>query len=92
MPIDRRLLDILACPVSKVALQPLTTAQIDALNATVASGKLLRVDGATVQTPLREGLITTDGKVIYRIEDGVPVLLPDEGIGTTQLDGFPRNA
>ena len=33
--------------------------------------------------------VTTDGKVIYRVEDGVPVMLPDEGIGTTQMHDFP---
>ena len=46
--------------------------------------------GATVAAPLAEGLITSDGKVIYRIDDGIPVMLPDEAIGTTQLHDFPR--
>ena len=36
------------------------------------------------------GLVTIDGKVVYRIEDGIPVLLADEGIGTAQLHGFPK--
>jgi hypothetical protein len=27
--------------------------------------------------------------VIYRVEDGIPVMLPEEGIGTTQLTDFP---
>jgi uncharacterized protein YbaR (Trm112 family) len=36
-----------------------------------------------------EALITTDRKVIYRIEDGIPVMLPEEGIGTLQLTAFP---
>ena len=31
----------------------------------------------------------TDGKVIYRVEDDIPVMLADEGIGTLQLNGFP---
>ena len=36
-----------------------------------------------------EALISDDDKVIYRIDDGVPVLLPEEGIGTTQFADFP---
>ena len=34
-------------------------------------------------------LTTTDHKVIYRVEDGIPVMLPEEGIGTLQLTDFP---
>jgi len=35
-------------------------------------------------------LITDDARVIYRIEDDIPVLLPEEGIGTTQFQDFPH--
>ncbi len=47
------------------------------------------VAGAAVGTPLAAGLVTEDGKVIYRIEDDIPVMLADEAIGTTQLSAFP---
>ena len=30
-----------------------------------------------------------DCGLAYRIDDGVPVLLPEEGIGTTQFTDFP---
>jgi uncharacterized protein YbaR (Trm112 family) len=33
---------------------------------------------------LREALITADGKWIYRIDDGIPVLLVDEAIAASQ--------
>ena len=90
MGIDQRLLDILCCPVSKVAVTPLSTAQLAFVNGQIAAGAACTVTGATLATALGEGLITTDGKVIYRIDDGIPVMLPEEGIGTTQFDGFPR--
>ncbi len=86
---DKRLLDILCCPVSKTPLRPLRKDQLRHLNQAVAGGHVDRVDGTRVDRALDDGLITTDGKVVYRIEDGIPVLLPEEGIGTTQLDGFP---
>lgn len=90
MAVDRRLLEILCCPVSKVPVVPLARHQLAELNRRVAAGEVQTVRGAAVTAALGEGLITTDGKVIYRIDDGIPVMLPDEGIGTTQMHDFPR--
>lgn len=86
---DKRLLDILCCPTSKSPLTPLSKSQLDALNAAIRDGMVQTVTGAAVGTPLAAGLITTDGKVIYRIEDDIPVMLADEAIGTTQLTALP---
>ena len=87
---DSRLLDILVCPLSKTPLRPLTRAELDALNRAISAGQVHSVTGLALEAPLREGLITRDGKLIYRVEDGIPVLLGDEGIGTVQLNDFPR--
>jgi uncharacterized protein YbaR (Trm112 family) len=89
MGLDRRLLDILCCPVSKVPVLPLSRAQLADLNRRIAAGGVLSVGGAAIPTALADGLITRDGRVIYRVDDGIPVMLADEGIGTTQFDGFP---
>ena len=35
---DKRLLDILCCPVSKTPVRPLTQAELDALNNAIAAG------------------------------------------------------
>ena len=87
---DRKLLDILCCPASKQPLALLNKAELAALNEAIAGGGLKRVDGSPQSAPLREGLITRDHQVIYRIEDGIPVLLSDEGIATAPIPGFPR--
>jgi uncharacterized protein YbaR (Trm112 family) len=86
---DKRLLDILCCPVSKTPVRSLNKQELDALNDAIASGKVDSVAGVTVHERLAEGLITTDRKVIYRVDDGIPVMLPEEGIGTVQLTAFP---
>ena len=86
---DKRLLDILCDPVSKTPLRMLSAAELDALNRAVQAGSLDTVRGEKVANPLSGGLITVDGKVVYRIEDDIPVMLPDEGIGTVQLADFP---
>jgi uncharacterized protein len=85
---DKRLLDILCCPVSKAPVALLSRGQLDALNTSIRQGSVQTVAGAAVGTPLAAGLLTADGKVIYRIEDDIPVMLADEAIGTTQLAGF----
>ncbi len=86
---DKRLLDILCCPVSKTPVRLLGRAELDALNGAIAAGGVLTTAGEPVRERLDEGLITIDRKLIYRVDDGIPVMLPEEGIGTTQLNGFP---
>lgn len=86
---DKRLLDILCCPVSKTPLRLLGGSELTRLNQAIANGNVDTVNGTPVAKALDKGLITTDGKVIYRVEDDIPVLLPEEGIGTTQLNGSP---
>ena len=87
---DRKLLDILCCPASKQPLALLNKAELRALNEAIAAGGLKRVDGSPQATPVKEGLITRDHQTIYRIEDGIPVLLSDEGIATALIADFPR--
>ena len=87
---DKRLLDILCDPISKTPLRMLSTNELTALNRAVEAGSLDTVAGEKVKAPLQAGLITVDGKVVYRIDDDIPVMLPDEGIGTVQLNDFPR--
>jgi len=87
---DKRLLDILCDPLSKTPLKMLSKPQLDSLNQAIRARELQTIDGRPVAVELGSGLITIDGKVVYRIDDGIPVLLADEGIGTTQLQGFPK--
>jgi uncharacterized protein YbaR (Trm112 family) len=86
---DKRLLDILCDPVTKTPVRPLRRDELDALNRAITAGNLDTVAGQKVTTPLSSGLITTDRKVVYRIEDDIPVMLAEEGIGTLQLADFP---
>ena len=88
---DKRLLDILCCPVSKTPVRPLNASELTALNQAIDGGQVLNVAGSMVESRVAEGLITVDRKVIYRVEDGIPVMLPEEGIGTTQFTDFPSS-
>jgi len=87
---DKRLLDILCCPVSKSAVKLLSKAQLERVNQAIQQGSVQTTAGTSVANSLQAGLITSDGKVIYRVEDDIPVMLADEAIGTTQFTDFPR--
>jgi uncharacterized protein YbaR (Trm112 family) len=87
---DRKLLDILCCPTTKQSLALLNKAELEALNRAVAQGGLKRNDDSLQSEPVREGLITRDHRTIYRIDDGIPVLLADEAIATALIADFPR--
>lgn len=89
---DKRLLDILCCPVSKTPLRLMGEPALKALNNAIRAGEIVNVGGAAVKETVTEGLITIDQKVIYRVQDGIPVMLPEEGIGTLQMNGFPRTS
>ena len=80
------------CPVSKTPVRLMSKHELEALNAAISAGNVDTVAGTAVKAPVSEALITTDRKVVYRVQDGIPVMLPEEGIGTTQLHEFPTSA
>lgn len=82
---DKRLLTILRCPVSHKGLAVLKKDKLAQINAAIAAGELVNHEGAKVATPLTEALVTDDGKRVYPIDDGIPVLLEDESISMEQL-------
>lgn len=81
----RKLLEILCCPVTHKSLHAASPDVLERLNDAVAEGRLLRHDGSPVERRLEEALITEDDKVVYPVEDGIPVLLEDEAIALAQL-------
>lgn len=86
---DKKLLDILVCPTTRQPLAPLDKAALEAVNRAVAAGGVVRGDDSPQSEPLREALITRDRKTVYRVDDGIPVLLIEEGIATRQIADFP---
>lgn len=88
---DKRLLDILCCPVSKRPLRTLKTGELEMLNAGIEKGQVQNVAGEKLSQRVDEALVTTDGKVVYRVDDGIPVMLPEQGIGTVQFNEWPAS-
>ncbi len=84
---DKKLLDILACPVTHQPLALLGGDKLKALNAAIAGGGVRFGDHEQTES-LREALVTRDGKRLYRIDDGIPVLLPEEGVEAASISGL----
>ncbi len=85
---DRKLLDLLVSPDTRQPLALLDGAGLETLNAAIAAAGVIRADGSAQAQPLREALVTRDRKQVFRVEDGIPVLLAEEAIATAQIDGF----
>jgi len=82
---DKRLLTILRCPISHKGLSVLKKDKLTQVNDAIDAGGLVNHEGASITSHLTEALITDDGKRIYPVDDGIPVLLEDESISMEQL-------
>jgi uncharacterized protein YbaR (Trm112 family) len=80
MPISTELLEILVCPETKQPVALATPERLEELNLKIRSGELRNRSGETVQKELTEALVREDERVLYPIDDGIPVMLIDESI------------
>ena len=85
MAIEKKLLDLLRCPITKSRLQPLAEEQIRAINRLIVKHRLHYSDGERVSSQLEQALITENGATIYRVDSGIPVMLREKAIDATQL-------
>lgn len=82
---DKKLLGILCCPVTHRGLSLARADLLKSVNARISEGGLVNRDGRIVKAPLDEALVTDDGKLLYPVSDGIPVLLEGESVGLEQL-------
>ena len=75
---DKKLLTILCCPVTRKGLQPARADLLSAINAAIKAGDLSNREGTVLTETLPEALVTDDGKLMYPVSDGIPVLLEGE--------------
>jgi uncharacterized protein YbaR (Trm112 family) len=80
MSVSEELLEILVCPETK---QPIALASEEVLGnlaRDIEAGKVRNRGGEKVTQPITEGLVREDGKILYPVDDGIPVMLIEESI------------
>ncbi len=83
---DKRLLAILCCPISHKGLVRAGADELRRINTAIADGRLANDGGVVLTEALLEALVTDDGKRMYPVADGIPVLLADESVALDQLE------
>jgi len=85
--LDKDLLEILACPETKEPVHPADDALIARVNAAIEAGGLTSRDGQKIERTLDGGLLRQDGKVLYPVRGGIPIMLVDEAILVENVPG-----
>lgn len=83
---EKRLLQILRCPVTHKGLSLARRETLGRVNTAIEGRSLSNRDGTVLEAALSEALVTDDAKLLYPIVNGIPVLLESESISLDQLE------
>ena len=81
---DKNLLDIICCPLTKLPLELLDPMRLDQLNAAIDSGSVQNQGEQKVHNRLAEALVSRDGHWVYPVQEGIPLLLEEQSIDFKQ--------
>jgi uncharacterized protein YbaR (Trm112 family) len=82
---DKKLLDIICCPLTKMPLELLDSDRLGRLNGAIQAGRIKNHAADRLTDDLREALVTRDGRLVYPVRDSIPVLLEEESIDWNQM-------
>lgn len=78
--VDPELLSLLCCPETHQELRLAGAELLEQLNLKIGAGSLQNRGGSAISEKLTGGLLREDGKVLYPVRNGIPVMLVEEGI------------
>jgi uncharacterized protein YbaR (Trm112 family) len=67
-----------SCPSARICSK--YSSVLAKLNGEIAEERLRNRGGERVTSPIAEGLVREDGRILYPIDDGIPVMLIEESI------------
>jgi len=85
-PLDQDLLEILACPETKEPVRLADESLVQRVNAAIEAGEVSSRDGNAVTRTMEAALVREDGKVLYPVRGGIPIMLIDESIALETLN------
>ena len=74
------LLKIIRCPITGQPLEVAGSEIVEKLRSQSQAGQLASHKGIVIDQPFDAGLVDQSHTYFYRIQDGIPSLLPDEAI------------
>ena len=77
---DIELLSVLCCPETHQELKPAPAPMLENLHQLMRAGRLKNRAGRAVDEPFEAGLVRGDGRYLYPVRRGIPILLVDEAI------------
>ena len=78
--LSKDLLSILVCPVNRKPLKIAPQSLIEKINREIQKKKCYTISNEIIKIPLTHALYEPESGLLYRIENGIPVLLPEEAI------------
>jgi uncharacterized protein len=82
---DKKLLDIVCCPQTKLPLQMLAGDRLTRLNDAIRRGAIRNHGDRVLASVVAEALVTRNGRLAYPVRDGIPILLEEEAIDLQQV-------
>ena len=82
---DKKLLTILCCPITHKGLKVAGKDDLRRVNAAIQAGTLQNRGCTALAVQLNEALVTDDRKLLYPVQNGIPVLLEGESVNMEQL-------
>ena len=80
MAVNPELMEILVCPETRQPLALADASLLADLNERIRAKTLRNRGGDRVEKEITEGLLREDGRVLYVVDDDIPVMLVEESI------------
>ena len=85
--IHPELLEILCCPETRQRVREAPAALVESMNRAIRDGSLETPAGGGEAGVLDGGLVREDGKFLYPVRNGIPIMLIEERIAIPAPEG-----